>query len=303
MIGKARVVLVLVLTVAMGCSQGNGVGATCYGAQDCAPGLTCSVEACPPGFKCTYSGNPQCYRAGGQRVGESCNTQDSAFRCAGGTDCGADAVCHGGSACTGDQDCPSGFACDAVDPAGQTYCSLDCGTDDVDWHCRPGYRCNVDGSACDQRVGLHCYVDDTEPRLCGYEGACSADTRTCVIRPGCGSPGCGSYACASEDELCTVSCGDDSDCALGARCDTASHACVSEQGKACDPASDDASQCAQGLACAPGSSTCVQAASCATNADCGDYACWSGFCLLTCTENVLFCAVGKACDLVTHECV
>jgi hypothetical protein len=93
------------------------------------------------------------------------------------------------------------------------------------------------------------------------------------------------------------------DCALGARCDTTTQACVSEQGKGCDPASDDPGQCARGLVCAPGSSTCVYGASCTSNADCGDYACSAGFCLLTCTQNVLSCAVGKTCDLMTHECV
>jgi len=288
------------IATALGCDNADSVGDECVRPRGedayCNAGLVCLWLSQPPPGQ-PYYDIAECAQAGGQRVGETCNGDDPAFACASGLDCGPDSLCQGGSQCEVDLDCTAGFQCEALDAAGQTYCPLSCDPGSGG-RCPEGYHCAADRSGCSERQGLSCYVDSTDVQPCGRSGACSADSRTCVIPAACSAP-CGAYAC---NTVCAVSGASDADCSADAVCNTTTSTCTTSVGETCDPGSDSATQCGQGSACAPASSTCVLAAPCTTGADCGAYECADGYCVLTCTQNVLPCAVGKVCDLMSHEC-
>jgi hypothetical protein len=93
-----------------------------------------------------------------------------------------------------------------------------------------------------------------------------------------------------------------SGCAPGFECDPQTFTCSSTLGGACDPSSDNGAQCGVGGACSPASSTCVSATPCGSDSECGGFSCYGGYCLLTCTKNLLPCPIGKTCDVAAHTC-
>jgi hypothetical protein len=267
------------------CARDGGdlLGEPCNDVMHCAPDLRCS-----PASVCVI----------GQREGESCS---DALQCANELACDARSQCTPAARCMADIDCPAGFGC--VGTSGDARCAVRCAPG-TGTGCAAGYRCLPNGAACERRLGHACYVTDQEPESCGRSGACSAESRTCVLLTACTASGtCGGYACLEPPAAsCAVNCHGDADCAAGHRCDVATFRCVPSSGAECDPGSDNSAQCGVGMTCAAGSSTCVPAAPCMDDSTCGGFGCWNGECLQACTANVVFCAVGRACNAATHRC-
>jgi hypothetical protein len=237
-------------------------------------------------------------------------------------------VCTAATACKADSDCPGNFGCVIHDyqysaTSGPTYCATDCTGGGSGSHgCAAGSACAADGVGCESRLGLSCYVTDTNGTGCGNYAECSATTRVCTLQPPCTSDSdCGGYHCAPYNmagvmvHKCDLFCAPPVvpptnvvtpytglPCGAGSVCDPQTFTCSSTLGDPCDPASDNGGQCGRGAACSPASRTCVAATRCNTDADCGDYACFGDYCLQTCTQNMLACAVGKTCDLLAHIC-
>jgi hypothetical protein len=223
-------------------------------------------------------------------------------------------VCTAAKACKVDSDCPSNLGCSNVDAYdGTTYCATSCRTSCGGSYgcegCAAGYGCAADGTSCELRLGQSCYVTDTSGPGCGVGSACDAVTRVCTLQPPCmADSDCGGFKCIGE--VCMLSCTPDDlvggdpgiGCAPGFACNLQTFTCSSTLGRPCDPASDDGTQCGTGGACSPASQTCVTTTACNTDADCSGYGCQNGYCLLTCTKNILPCATGLTCDLDTHTC-
>jgi hypothetical protein len=231
--------------------------------------------------------------------------------CVAGTACLAGqsgVVCTAATACKVDSDCPGHFACTLDDWTDSTrmYCGTTCKS-----QCAAGYGCAADGVACELRLGLSCYVTDTQGEGCGTGAVCSAVTRVCSLPPQCNDDSdCGGFACYGH--TCMLSCTpavttgahptNDVGCAPGFACNPQTFTCSSSLGGACDPASDDGKQCGVGGACSPLSHTCVPATPCGSDDECSGYGCFDDYCLLACTKNVLPCAVGRTCNLDAHTC-
>jgi hypothetical protein len=220
-------------------------------------------------------------------------------------------VCQAVSPCNADSDCPSNFGCSVQDGSDDSltvhwYCATTCVADGTSYGCAAGSKCTTPGT-CEPMTGQPCYVTDAEPLPCGVGAACAAATRVCTVPAPCtdASP-CAGYACETfgpvVNKVCALSCATDMDCGPGFACNLETFACSSSLGGPCNPASDDASQCGAGGACSPKTRTCVAATPCADDGPCGSYGCLNGYCLTTCTENVVPCAVGSTCDLASNTC-
>ena len=148
------------------------------------------------------------------------------------------------------------------------------------------------GDKCDPTV----YPDSCPTGL-----GCDAVLKKCETLASCqSSEDCGGFTCNTSD-LCLRNCqgatgADDSRCEAGYLCDAKALTCT--RVTSCDP-SAGVGGC-NGLLCDPATSMCILGADCATDDDCGNYACDPvGGCYTSC-EDLSQCGINYDCDFNNH---